>query len=137
MTEKPALRRHRRRFFVGLFLCSLAAAGCGSGPYQSSPVDAKKARETLVVAMESWKSGETAESLKQKTPSIVVQDFDWTGGKKLHEYEVLGDGEEVDANLIARVKLILKEGEGGTVEKTVYYVVGTAPVLTVFRDAFR
>jgi hypothetical protein len=127
----------RRRFFFGVVLCSLFPIGCGSGPYQSAPVNAQKARETLTAVMDSWKAGQTVEVLKNNSPSIVVQDSDWAGGMKLHEYEVLGAGEEVDANLIAKVKLTLENNRGATIDKTVYYVVGTAPVLTVFRDPFR
>ena len=57
-------------------------------------------------------------------------------GKKLVDYEVIGEGKEVDANLIAQVKLTL-EDKGSQIEKTVTYVVGTAPKLTVFRDMFK
>jgi len=34
-----------------------------------------------------------------------VQDFDWSGGMKLLDYEVLDDGKPESANLVARVKL--------------------------------
>ncbi len=119
---------------IGALSCSLLLAGCGSGPYQSAPVDADLARETLMSVMESWKNGETVESLKEDTPAIVVQDFDWVGGMKLLDYEVVDDGKPESANLIARVKLSLEDREGMKSEKTVIYVVGTAPVLTVFRD---
>jgi hypothetical protein len=120
----------------GLLWCSLAVVGCG-GPYQSAPVNVGIARETLSAAMESWKSGETIESLKEDSPAIVVQDLDWSGGTKLLDYEVLDDGKPEDANLIARVKLTLEDTQGAKSEKTVTYVVGTAPVLTVFRDIFK
>ncbi len=122
---------------IGALLCSLLLTGCGSGPYQSAPVDADLARETLTSVMESWKNGETVESLKEDMPPIVVQDFDWAGGMKLLDYEVLDDGKPESANLIARVKLSLEDREGTKSEKTVTYVVGTAPVLTVFRDLFK
>lgn len=135
---------HIRKSDVGLtrnwpvlaaaILVLLSSAGCGSSSYQSAPVDSNKARETLKAAMESWKKGESAESLQKQTPSIVVQDLDWTGGMKLLSYEVVGQGKEVDANLIAQVKLTLESATGEKAEKTVTYVVGTAPVLTVFRD---
>ena len=120
----------------GIAWCTLAVAGCG-GPYQSAPVNADKARETLAVAMEAWKDGETVESLKEESPEIVVQDFDWSGGMKLLDYEVLDDGKPESANLVARVKLTLEDKDGAKSEKTVTYLVGTAPVLTVFRDMFK
>jgi hypothetical protein len=122
---------------IAMFLGAFAVAGCGSGPYKSAPVNPDIARDTLNSAMESWKSGETIESLKADSPSIVVQDLDWSAGAKLLDYEVLDDGKPESANLVARVKLSLEDQDGATSEKTVTYLVGTAPVLTVFRDMFK
>lgn len=118
---------------LALSLCGFVTSGCGSG-LQSAPVDADTALETLERVMESWKQGDTAESLKEQSPSVVVQDVDWTSGMKLLGYEIADDGKESGANLIARVKLTLADKQGAETEKTVTYVVGTAPVLTVFRD---
>jgi hypothetical protein len=129
------------RSLIATLLCTLLGtlvlAGCGSGPYESAPVNPEIARETLNAALDSWKNGETVESLKEDSPSIVVQDFDWSGGAKLLEYEVLDDGKPESANLVAKVKLSLEGKDGTKSEKTVTYVVGTAPVLTVFRDMFK
>lgn len=125
------------RSAIGTLICGLLLAGCGSGAYQSAPVNGEKARETLAAALEGWKSGETIEDLKDGSPSIVVQDFDWSNGIKLVDYQVVDEGDEVDANLVAKVKLSLESKEGAKSEKTVTYVVGTAPVLTVFRDMFK
>ena len=122
---------------IAAILCPFALAGCGSGPYESAPVNPEVARETLNAALESWKEGATIESLKADSPSIVVQDFDWSGGAKLLDYEVLDDGKPESANLVARVKLSLEDKEGTKSERTVTYLVGTAPVLTVFRDMFK
>ena len=122
-----------RRLCAGMLLCTLGIAGCDSGPYQSGPVDPFKARQTLEIVMESWKNGASPDSLQSQTPKIVVQDFDWMAGMKLVDYQVLDEGDAVDANLMARVKLMLADGGGNQWERTVIYVVGTAPVLTVFR----
>ena len=123
--------------WAGVWLCSFVLAGCGSGVYQSAPVDEDKASETLLEVMESWKEGETPDSLQEQSPKIVVQDFDWLSGMKLLSYEVVGESKAVDANLIARVKLTLQDKTGNELEKTVTYVVGTSPVLTVFRDMLK
>lgn len=115
-----------------LSLVLLIATGCGGGP--SHPVDTGTARKTLVETLDRWKSGEKPDDLQKSNPQIVVQDMDWLGGAELVAYEVVGDGEPMDANLLARVKLTLKGKDGKTAEKTVSYLVGTSPVLTVFRD---
>lgn len=115
---------------------ALALSGCGDGR-SSPPVKVDVARETLRATLEKWQAGATPDSLQQETPKIVVQDFDWSGGARLIAFEVLNGDEPVDANLIAKVKLTLQTGEAAPAEKTVTYVVGTSPVLTVFRDMFR
>ena len=115
--------------------CCLFLAGCGSDAYyQSTPVNAQKARETLEYVMESWKEGVSIESLKEEEPAIVVEDFDWANGMQLVNYEVFGDGNKAMANFFAEVKLSLKDQQGTPSEKTVTYVVNTVPVLTVFRE---
>ena len=115
----------------------LAAAGCGSGPPQSAPVNPSIARDTLTAAMDTWKFGESPESMKELEPAVIVQDQDWTSGLKLVDYEVVDASKEVNANLYAKVKLSLEDDKGTKSEKTVTYVVGTSPVLTVFRDTFQ
>jgi hypothetical protein len=121
---------------LSLASCLVLLGGCETA-YRSAPVKPDVALQTLQTTLDEWKSGATLESLRKRTPEIVVQDLDWTRGKKLVAYEVLGNGEPVDANLIAKVKLTLQDAEGQNTEKTVTYVVGTSPVLTVFRDLTR
>jgi len=119
-------------------LLSLALLpGCSQGPPRSAPVDASKARQTLKRVLEGWKKGETPDSLKAESPSIIVQDMDWLEAMKLRTYELQGTSIEEGANLVAQVKMTLVDPQGADVEKSVTYVVGTAPVLTVFRDQFR
>lgn len=114
----------------------IALPGCADGR-RSPPVKVDVARDTLRAALDKWLSGATPDSLQKESPSIVVQDFDWSGGAKLVAFEVLDGDEPVDANLVARVKLTLQTKDGAPAEKTVTYIVGTSPVLTVFRDMFR
>lgn len=112
----------------------MTMVGCGGGvPY---PVKPDVARQTLTQVMESWKKGETPESLQQAPKKIVVQDMDWMSGSTLVGYEVLEDDKPVGANLVAKVKLQLRDKQGQQSEKTVTYLVGTSPALTVFRDPF-
>ena len=63
----------------------------------------------------------------------------WERGTKLLEYQVLGEGEAKDANLSIKVKLTLAGDKPATktTEKTVSYLVGTSPSVTVFRDMFK
>jgi len=107
--------------------------GC-SGSGTSDPVRPDLAKDTLVSVLNSWKEGNTIESLQSASPAITVQDVDWSAGAKLAGHELLGNGEAVGANLSIEVKLELTNAEGKSETKQVWYLVGTDPVLTVFRD---
>jgi hypothetical protein len=106
--------------------------GCGGGV--RNPVDPERAREALKTTLESWKKGESMDSLQSATPSIVAQDSDWRSGAKLTDFEVAGDGKPMDANLRVAVKLTLRNKQGKEVKKSVNYLVTTSPAVTVFRD---
>jgi hypothetical protein len=108
-------------------------SGC-SGPGRAAPVDPARAREALRTTLESWKKGESIDSLKGGASSIVAQDFDWMAGHRLVAYEVTGDGKDDDANLRIPVRLTLRTAQGKEVRKSVSYVVGTSPAVTVFRE---
>lgn len=106
--------------------------GCG-GPLVK-PVDPEVARSTLKEVLETWKQGGSIAELKRKTPKIVVQEIDWSRGMLLQNFKLLEQGREEDANLFCEVELTLVPAVGGKpVKKTVIYVIGTDPVLTVFR----
>jgi len=55
------------------------------------------------------------------------------GGAKLIDYQVLGEGQERDANLSVKVKLTLQGNKGKDVEKTCTTWLHQ-PSVTVFRD---
>ncbi|HYH67852.1 MAG TPA: hypothetical protein VD866_24355 [Urbifossiella sp.] len=107
-------------------------AGCSVGPKLAAPVEPDKARAALRTALDAWKAGKPIGSLTEASPPIVAQDFDWLAGAKLDDYAVLDD-KESDANLRVRVQLTVRPAQGAVAKKTVTYVVGTDPSLTVFR----
>lgn len=122
---------HKTRLHL-IFLLTLA--GCGGGDYDAAAhvVDSEAARSTLVSVLDGWKAGDKPDAWQQKTPQVVIQDFDWLGGAQLTAYEILKT-EAIDANLHCQVKLTLNDPERGSSEKTVTYLVSTSPTLTVFR----
>ncbi|MCA9032984.1 MAG: hypothetical protein KDA66_19350, partial [Planctomycetaceae bacterium] len=77
---------------------------------------------------------DTPEMWRERTPEVVVQDIAWKAGEKLQDYEIQGAGKPVDANLVCDVKLTLQNSDGDLHEELVTYLVGTSPVLTVFRQ---
>jgi hypothetical protein len=115
----------------------LAPSGCSSS--SAHAVDTPRAREALRTALDHWKQGDTPRSLSASTSPMTVQDLEWESGVKLIDYQVLDDGQTADANLRVRVKLTTEGGKGKakTTGKTVSYLVGTSPSVTVFRDILR
>lgn len=125
-----------RGVMTALFMLATAGpmlSGCSGGP-RAAAVDPARARDALRAALDSWKKGEPIDSLKAGSPSIVAQDFDWMAGQRLVDYEVTGDGKDDNANLRIPVTLTMRTPQGKEVRKSVSYVVGTSPTLTVFRD---
>ncbi|MFO0950128.1 MAG: hypothetical protein U0835_27500 [Isosphaeraceae bacterium] len=135
--DETRLNAARRRGAMAVLFAMATAGsilpGC-SGSGRAAPVDPSRAREALNTALESWKKGEPIDALKTASPPIVAQDFDWMGGQKLVGFEVTGEGKDDDANLRIPVRLTLRTPQGKEVKKSVSYVVGTSPSLTVFRD---
>ena len=121
-----------------IFLLAVGSAipGCSNEPGRAANVDASRARESLKTALESWKKGEKTDALKAASPKIVVQDMDWENGAVLVGYQIENDGIEDTANLRVPVSLTLRDGKGVEAKKSVNYVVGTSPIITVFRELF-
>jgi hypothetical protein len=117
-----------------VFAAASLLAGCSGEGQRAAPVDSARARETLRIALDGWKMGETPASFKSASPPIIVQDFDWLAGSQLVGYEVTSEGKYDDANLRIPVSLSLKTKDGQQLQKRVSYVVGTNPTLTVFRE---
>lgn len=117
-----------------VLLFASAVAGCGQKP--PDPVEPLLAQETLVRVLDGWKAGLQPADFQKQTPPVVVQDMEWQEGAKLVSYETLAAGMPVDANLHCNVRLVLAAADGTESTKTVTYMVGTHPVLTVFRKLF-
>lgn len=124
------IRRSTAALICAVLWFSLS--GCG-GP-RNKPVRIELARATLKQVLELWKNGGNMEDLRKQSPEIVVQEAHWTSGAKLQEFQLIGDGRAADASWFCEVQLTLTKADGGeATKKNVTYVVGTDPVLTVFR----
>lgn len=126
MTKHPTPARLARAVAAALAV----AAGCTPTP---DPVDAPRARRALVAALDGWRRGDAPAALRAATPALTVQDLDWSGGARLLDYRVGGDGRETGPNLHIPARLTLRTPQGKEVRKDVTYIVGTSPILTVFR----
>jgi hypothetical protein len=140
IVTKISAGSRRRWLAAGLVvLVALPLAGCWSSS-QAHAVDPPHAREALRIALDQWKKGEGPRSLESSATPMIIQDFDWAGGARLIDYQVVDDGQPQGANLRVQVNLTLNsptKGQRKTDEKKVWYLVGTSPSVTVFRDMLR
>ncbi len=111
-----------------VLLC--AVAGC-SRSARSLSLNQPKAREACTAFLTAWKEGKKAGDL---APRIVGRDSDWESGKKLEAFELLPEDHSDGTNLHLKVRRIVKDDKGRQVNEEVAYVVGTSPVVTVFRS---
>ena len=116
--------------FVGL------VAGCGETGGVNLKVDPDLAKRSLTSFLETWSRGEKLEALEKANPRIIGRDPLWESGSKLNEYKI-GKETSDGANLHIQVELkVAPEGDASeaTTTQSVTYIVGTSPVITVFRD---
>lgn len=134
----PIADWQRKRVFLGvfsvflLFATLLMFAGCGSKG-RNYKLDRDVARQSLTEFLETWKGGGTPEVLKGKTRQIVGSDQDWDAGKKLFGFEILSMDKDDGSNVHAKVQLELEE-KGIRKKKEITYIIGTSPVVSIFRD---
>jgi hypothetical protein len=115
-----------------LALAALMVAGCGAYN-KPMPLDKQVAKDSFKAFLDAWKAGEQQTALKDKTPSIVGGDPDWGAGAKLIDYKVVEQEKDDGSNLHPTAELVLQTAEGRQTSK-ITYVVGTSPVITVFRE---
>ena len=70
------------------YICLCLFVGCGN---QFTPVETGTAQEALTLMLDRWKEGRKPEILRDESPSIEVQEMDWSRGAKLLEYEIVSD----------------------------------------------
>lgn len=108
--------------------------GCGPGGKNPRPLDRELAMESMKVFLETWRDNGSLEALKSRRPSIIGKDADWDAGKQLTSFEIPPTGKDDGSNLYLDVKLQLKDQNGKSQEQTIRYVIGTKPLVSIFRD---
>jgi hypothetical protein len=110
----------------------LMVAGCGGTHSKPMPLDEQVAKDSFKAFLDAWQAGEQQSALKNKSPSIVGGDPEWEAGAKLISYKVLDTAKSDGSNLHPTAELVLQTNQGRQTSK-ITYVVGTSPVITVFR----
>ncbi len=117
------------RLLVLILWCGVVA-GC-SRSARSLSLSQPKAKEACAAFLTAWKEGKKVGDL---VPQITGRDSDWETGKKLEAFEILPEEHSDGTNLHLKVSRILKDDKGRQINDEVAYVVGTSPVVTVFRS---
>jgi hypothetical protein len=117
--------------FVFLGLVLAAAPACR--PSAAQVVDPARAREALQAALTAWQKGQSADSLRQQSPSITVAETKWKEGHRLVRYEISDQNKVVGYDLECRVLLVLQDPKGKQTEEKAVFTVSTSPALVIVR----
>jgi len=118
------------RWLFVLLLLNGTLTGCGRTA-RSLSLNQPKAREACNEFHAAWQNGKKVSDLK---PKIIGRDSDWETGQTLVSFEVLPEGRSDGTNLHLTVRRTVKDTQGKETQQEVAFVVGTSPVVTVFRS---
>lgn len=121
---------HQALCLVMVSSCFSLLAGCERNARGLS-VDNAAARDACQTFLTAWKDGKKSQDL---APKITGKDSDWDSGYLLESFEILPEERSDGANLFFTVRQTVKTPTGAVQQQEVGYVVGTAPVVTVFRS---
>jgi len=113
-----------------LLLGSMFLIGCKP---QAAPTNPNVAQQSLEKMLKIWKDGGKSADLKSGQPEIIAVDDDWESGVKLKSYRSVGDPFDDGKNLHCTVELTLVTKAGREYKREIVYIVGTSPVITIFR----
>lgn len=125
------MKQMQKKFSMPLaWLMIISAVGCDQGA-RSLSLDVEQARIACTTFLTAWQNDKQADSLK---PDIIGRDYAWDEGSKLVSFELLSEEFNDGTNLHIPVRLKMQDAKGSESESEVVYVVGTSPVVTVFRE---
>lgn len=126
------LDRRRIGVWAVSLVCLSLAAGCDRGSRRLS-LNQHLARDSFTAFLDAWEEGRKPESLRQGEPEIIVGDYAWNSGYRLLDYELGGEEHNDGTNLHLSATLVLENPQGRQSRQQVTYIVGTDPVITIFR----
>jgi hypothetical protein len=117
----------RQKFIATLSLFLLVAVGCGwlSRP-EWTDAEVGEAQQTLIAALNAWKSGQVDELAKQ-SPPIRFQDDDFMAGWHLVDFQLKTPASQIEPFQDVKVQVHLKDVRGTPIRKEVAYQVGLNP----------
>jgi hypothetical protein len=117
-----------------VLLIGILCSGCGPRSGNPYSLDESLAKQSMERFLETWKNGGDIKSLKSGEPPVIARDSDWEKGLALVDYEIPNECSDDGTNLYLDICLTLAKNSDAPKTKVIRYVVGTSPVVTVFRD---
>jgi hypothetical protein len=109
--------------------------GCGHRNQKPpAPSDPAKAKQALTEALDAWRTGATADSLREKKPPVIVDDYSWKSDDKLVSYQIQGNGTPSGTRVTFTTNLEVRNSAGATQRTAATYIVATEPILTIHRS---
>lgn len=105
--------------------------GCGQIASVNHDIDSNLHRETLVAALDAWKSGQPRTHKKRIPPIRLVED-DLVSGSQLFNFEI--EPKTIMPHKNVKVTLLLRDIGQRTIEKPVPYQIAIKPSPTVLRS---
>lgn len=128
--RSPSSNFHQAICLAVVTFCFILLAGCERNARGLS-VNNAAAREACQTFLTAWKDGKKSQDL---APRITGKDSEWESGYILESFEILPEERSDGANLFFTVRQTVKTPTGAVQQQDVGYVVGTSPVVTVFRS---
>ncbi len=117
--------------YIVLLVVVAVSGGCSQGA-RSLKLDKDVAHQSFETFLSAWRDGKTPKDLQEGKPQIICGDHQWRNGQKLVSFEILPTEESDGTNLKLTAKLTIELANKKTEVRTVEYIVGTSPVITIF-----
>ena len=128
LTLKPENCPHSRTRTGLALLMLIAIAGCGKSLPPAA--DSNRAHEALVKALDAWRDGGSAETLRTASPAIYFNEPRFKGATRLVEYRIESEWAN-GLSWFCEVALTLKTEEGQTVKGQTGYCIDTDPAFVI------
>lgn len=111
----------------------LGLLGCAKLLDENSDEDQERARDVLLISLQTWKAGQAA-TLSKRVHPIRFGDDDYRSGLTLIDFALEAPDVPIHPFRDVRVKLTMKDGAGTTQTRVVTYQIGLDPKVTVLRS---
>jgi hypothetical protein len=125
---------HRTCLFILLPIVAFTVGCARQAQVKDYIPPQEAARQSLSTALDAWKAGKTPDQIGASNPAVQAIDAQWSAGKKLTAYEIVGPTTGEDQNQWFTVKLTL---DSAAPTETKYVVLGKDPILVFSAESYQ